>query len=76
LFDDKVPDIKRTIGTPTKTQDTVARHWVDKAVMYEKGREPARDFRKKGCAIDLFLDTQKYGSLDRWTIEMELAALT
>jgi hypothetical protein len=60
LFDDEVPDIKRAIGTPTKTQETFARHWVDEAVMYEKGREPVRDFRKKGCAIDLFLYTQTY----------------
>jgi hypothetical protein len=76
LFDDEVPDIKRTIGTPTKTQETFARRWVNEAVVYEKGREPARDFREKGCAIDLFLDTQIYGSLDGWTIVIELAALT
>lgn len=76
MLDDEVPDIKRTIGTPTKTQETFARHWVHEAVVYEKGREPARDFRKKGCAIDLFLDTQTYGSLDGWTIVIELAALT
>lgn len=41
---------------------------MDEAVVYEKGREPARDFRKKGCVIDLFLDTQTCGSLDGWTI--------
>jgi hypothetical protein len=77
LFDDKVPDIERTIGTPTKTHETVTRHWVDEAVVYEKGREPARDFRKMGSAIDLFLDsTQIYGSQDGWAIVIELAALT
>ena len=62
MFDDEVPDIKWTIGTPTETQETFARHWVDEAVMYEKGRELARDFREKGCVIDLFLVTQTYGS--------------
>jgi hypothetical protein len=58
LFDEEVPDVKRTIGTPTKTKETVACHWVNEAVVYEKGGEPARDFRKKGCGVDLFLDTQ------------------
>lgn len=63
MFDEEVPDIKRTIGTPTKTQETVARHWVDEAVVHEKGGEQARDFRKKGCVVDLFLDIRRHMGL-------------
>lgn len=53
-----------------------ARHGVDEAVVYEKGRELVHNLRKKGCTIDLFLDTQTYGSLDEWTIVIESAIRT
>jgi hypothetical protein len=76
LFDEEVPDIKRTIGTPAKSQETFACNWVDEAVVYEKFRELGHDFRKMGCAIDLFLNTSTYGCLDGWTIVVELEELT
>jgi hypothetical protein len=57
LLDDEVPDIKRTIATPAKLQEMFACYWMDKTVVYEKGRESTCDFGEVGCAIDLFLDT-------------------
>jgi hypothetical protein len=76
LFDDEVPDIKRTIGTPAKAHETFACDWVDEAVVDEKLRELGHDLRKVGRAIDLFLNTWTYGCLDRRTIVVELEELT
>lgn len=55
MFDDEVPDIKRTIRAPAKTQETFTCNRVDEAVVFEKGRESSHDLRKVGCVIDLFL---------------------
>lgn len=73
MFDDKVPDIKRTIGTPAKTQETFTCNRVDEAVVCEKGRELGHDFRKVGCVVDLFLNTW---GLDGWMTVIELEELT
>lgn len=76
MFDEEVPDIKRTIGTPAKTHETFACNWVNEAMVYEEFRELGRDLRKVGRAIDLFLNTITYGCLDGWTIMAELEGLT
>jgi len=36
LFNDKVPDVKRTIGTPAKPDKTIARLWMNQAVLHEE----------------------------------------
>jgi hypothetical protein len=64
LLDDKVPDIKGTIGTPAEMDEAAAGHWVDKAMLYEKSWETLRDFGKVGCAINLFLIMWIQGRLD------------
>ena len=37
LFYNKVPYVKRTIGTPAKMYKAIARLWVDEAVLHEEG---------------------------------------
>ena len=40
----------------------IARLGVDEAVLYEEGREPSLDFRKRGCAVNLFLKGTNTGT--------------
>jgi hypothetical protein len=55
LFNNKIPDVKRTISTPAKAYKAIARLWVNEAVLHEEGCEPSLDFRKAGRGVNLFL---------------------
>ena len=37
LFNNKVPDVKRTISTPAEMDEAIARLWMNQAVLHEEG---------------------------------------